>query len=1142
MSPVPISENTRKEKISALSEFANGRDIHETFRQWLSEEEAIKYELADASLRDDSVIYRTWPLENVGFNKEDLVMCQMFLDVYGSANNDDPQSYVKDPLVDGVPVPGTWRCSGVRVDARRQSGWLVQELRRGFLRNGLPWEEAHIEESLAPIVNTNSQSADGSYSSDNPRSAYVIRWRGVDPFKVQELASGLSDSTYTDVDIRGKQLTGTWYNQGVAVGVDNDGSGIVEIVLGKTRVTLHGFRNIDTSRQAEEYYLYDVPLAQGQEILSYWRNKEDNEGYSARVSGVGDRTCNLVLTASGVLSKNLTASGFAVSCDTTITVDFAWGYTETEIDTWIEGFNSAGAGVSRTLNGPVVRGDGLYDATVITTTVEYDDTKHEFEISLAVGDSVTQKINAGWNLPLSTLNTTASGYEASDPTTDDIGVTNEFRVTRNDNCTFDYLGIKTTRERTERVVEIDEDANGLGIKQTTRLGRAVSDADIATLEGNVSAGPRKRTALRARLADDNSIDYTALQEEVQKAQDDISIAKGGDAGLGTKVATGRNVDAGDLLSIAGSFTSAARKRVLVQLSANDDETFNYVVREDEVQNAEESIEVSAGASQGVGELIESGSNVDSGDLESLEVTASARERYNLSLQANDDGTYNYTLRKVTVQEVEDDIDIAIGASQGRGITVAAGSNVDPDKLVSIVETYQSGPRKTHDVTLSANDDGTFNYRIVEREVQEVEDDLDISIGASQGQGVTVAAGSNVDPDNLVAVVGSYTSGPRKTHDVSLEANGDGTFNYRIVEREVQEVDHAFTTLTDKIYEVGRGGDAGSFPNINSATHVLRSASVSGNPDNTFNWAIMAEPLYDNVQDVEDTVSAGTTYIEYGHNQASVPANPTGARVQVARITQGDNGNYNYYFVSRDIDEVTVGPFDVGSQLFNVTRSGAINSASDPTVSAPSQGTRTDVTVSPNRDGTRNWNKTERSAQAANTATFDYDETGGVLKRTAAFYRNQTSLPAVSANQRVEGFRITDDEVYDYAVITLASGTTTSVTSMKRKTTDQKMHAKWVSIPYFNLTVGSSKTRETYEGEDMWEFLAIWEQEIEETETMTFSVTPLNAETVSYDGESAVQRVGDLWIRRTVEITKGDWTHTDTHYDFIARINVDGSSA
>jgi hypothetical protein len=544
--PQRTAESIRKNTEASLKEYAEGQDIHEVFSQWIREEDAVRFQVVDETTAERGLIRRSWRLDNVEFER-DLIHVQAFLNIYGSIKNKSPQTYVDSPMVDGMVKDGRWRCVNVDLRSSGTDKWLVQELREGFIRNELNWEEAHIEELPQAIVKTNSETV-GPYDSENPKSAYAVRWRGVDPFKAQELASGLNASTYENPKVRGVELSGTWFNLGSVIIEENDGSCTIEIVLGKTRLVFESFENYNTSRAGTIYYLFDVPLSQVQTIIDYWKSGVGKEGYSGRVTGAGERTANLVLSKSDNLETNLIASGIRASCDTTIQMDFAWGYTESNIITWLEAFNTADAGVSREISGPTIRGDGMYDAVVITTTTTYDSDKHEFEIALAVGDNITRTITAGWNLALSDLNGVKSTY-----TTGSQGSTSQFQVTRKGNCTFDYIGVLA--------VESGKENSSTKGDVTVYDGRGVT-----AITPTVDTDSDVIRSFSIQTNEDDTFNYRmlvgTLYSDTKTANDTVTYGK-------TYVQEGHNVDKGDIPLFTGA------KLVLSRIVPGENDKYNY---------------------------------------------------------------------------------------------------------------------------------------------------------------------------------------------------------------------------------------------------------------------------------------------------------------------------------------------------------------------------------------------------------------------------------------------------------------------------------------------------------------------------------------------------------------------------------------
>jgi len=153
-------------------------------------------------------------------------------------NKDDGQKYysVKDPMVDQVVQPGTWRgvlVRGIQDPAVGPAGVIQQVLAYGWATS-ISWLEARLGDSLEmqPVG-----VADYKF--------LTVVFPNIALNKMQSLASALADTaSFTDPKIYGEPYEGTWYNSGVLTDSDKNGNGIITLKLSIQ------YRNIDFETSA----------------------------------------------------------------------------------------------------------------------------------------------------------------------------------------------------------------------------------------------------------------------------------------------------------------------------------------------------------------------------------------------------------------------------------------------------------------------------------------------------------------------------------------------------------------------------------------------------------------------------------------------------------------------------------------------------------------------------------------------------------------------------------------------------------------------------------------------------------------------------------------------------------------------------
>ena len=580
-------------------------------------------------------------------------------------------------------------------------------------------------------------------------------------------------------------------------------------------------------------------------------------------------------------------------------------------------------------------------------------------------------------------------------------------LSANDDGTFNYAVTEQTLKESE---ESSTSTGSAGIDTVGTVGRNVAAASLA---GIVARAARKRHSLSLSANDDGTFNYVVVEQIVELVEG--ASTDTGD-GIITVGSVGRNVDVSSLTNL---IQSAARKRHSINISANDDGTFNYSVTEQTLQEIEES-STSTG-SVGINTTGTVGRNVDADALAGI-VTRAARKRHSLSISANDDGTFNFTVIEQTVEEVTGE-----STDIGDGIltTAATGRNVDEVDLVGIVT---SAARKRHSVSLSANDDGTFNYTVTEQELKASTESSTSS--GSVGVDTTGTVGRNVDAAALVNII---TRAARKRHSLSLSANDDGTFNYTVVEQTVEHVEGASTDSGDTGLNdqgipttgaIGRNVDLTDLAGIIAcAARKRHSLSLSANDDNTFNYAVTEQELR---EAVAANVDAGNGIVTTASSGRNVDASAIEDLVTSAprkrhtiNISPNDDNTFNYSVTEQELQLVTGEILDTGNGIVTTAQTGRNVDAGDLVgivVSAARK--RHSVSLSANDDGTFNYSVTEQTVQEVEGESTD---TGDGIIITGKVGRNVdeatlTGLIASAARKRHSlNVLANDDGTFNYAI-------------------------------------------------------------------------------------------------------------------------------
>lgn len=444
-------------------------------RQVLEESRWQSFQSSDPALLNDGEVVRV--IRNV--DRKNVDDCVQFLENYTSSLNAKPVHSVTDPLIDNRPRRGLWRC----VDVISREEWserdremqvnIYQSLKEG-------WATA-IEYTTGVLLEENNMPSNtegtATWASDTPATRFAkIMLPAIDPDKVETLAATLgATTTLTDQKIGRRTYSGAWHIIYAKPRLDSeDHSGWIELFLAQPQLTLEGFEDAGTPDERTNTYALRVPEATAQTVMDGFKSLHP-VGSSARYMGHADEgLVNLVLSTSTATAEMLNLTGLRAACDTIIDIHFAWGYTSAEISAFYSLHSgSTAAGVSVEFPRPVRRSDGYFDAMVIVTTK----TASVVTITVTVGDKITRAITAAWNVSKETVSAASSTYENAER-----GSIGEFTVTRNnENCTYDYVGVLTTRtddqgvttfggvgieERVERHTGIDPSATFISIGVT----------------------------------------------------------------------------------------------------------------------------------------------------------------------------------------------------------------------------------------------------------------------------------------------------------------------------------------------------------------------------------------------------------------------------------------------------------------------------------------------------------------------------------------------------------------------------------------------------------------------------------------------------------------------------------------------------
>jgi len=722
-------------------------------------------------------------------------------------------------------------------------------------------------------------------TSDDQERHITVMWRYIDPELVHGIIETLNASTYTSVSADGEAVSGTWHRIFSAYEKQDDGTCNIILQLAEPQYTLNAYRDLETVSGADVVYLWQVPKDLAQGIMDAWKVATPTEGRQASASyDSSGGLVNITLTRFAGSPPNLTQKQ-NTACDEETTYHFAWRYTKAELGTFLANHNGTlGANMRRDIN-VRTRSDGFFDAIVTERVITFNEDKHIVQVNTVRGNHLVER-HFGWNCPMSEIDSRRTAFEVSAE-----GITSTFTVRRQDDCSFDYEGTIQVRNITTKSVDL----GGTGIQVRSLAGDALTQDELDDLATGFESAIRKRVSADIRVDDDGLASARFTETEVQKAE---TSADTGTEGVVVAVMTGRNVDAADLSDI---YETAAREQVSLELSANDDGSFNYTARKATIQKVIE--EMTTSAAEGITTSIKSGKNVDPSEIIGI-AEGGRRSRVNLSLSGNDDGTLNYTVVEQTLVEFSDDYEISGSGTTGVGVRSYVGQSVDPATLDTVVASLTASNTKSFQISVDPNDDETINYKIVESTTQAAEDSFAIPAGVTDGLGLEVATGTNKSAADVLAAVSSYSSGARKSHEMRMSLNDAGGWNYTVAERTVQKVTGAATSGAAGIAVdsfAGSNVDAAELVGIVESGAAKRvRINISTNDDGTFNYSGTKQTL----QSVEDSWSAAGTgqqiEVWFGRNLDSITEVITTDHLSEVSLdpSLNDDGTINYRAIKR----------------------------------------------------------------------------------------------------------------------------------------------------------------------------------------------------------------------------------------------------
>jgi len=873
---------------------------------------------------------------------EEFDQLNTYMRLFTWATNEEEKKYVDDPIVFGVERPGRWRrVSFESVWDQKTNGFLfIYTIALGYATSlGISGADFGDGSILTKTVRSpgDANEAGGTghtVTGDEPGIVHFVRWNNISTEKADEALAALPSSV-TDPIIGGEKRSGTFALIVSTSDTDQEtGGSFVEAVYADTKYVLNTKSDEGTTSQRTIGYIWSLPEALAQAVITGWVDETDTTGRSAIPSYSSKaKTVDLVLTAfSG--KENMTTDWIPTTKDRWRRWHFAWGYTEAELGGFIEDHDSPIATVEPAVTGKAIYSRqvniqtraGLFDSIIIESThgPHADVTKADFTITLPIGEKITKQQSYGYNLQRDEMNLDAL-KDLYDVTAKAVGRRVEFRPTRQDDDSFDYEAVITLQEDDiQDTLTISPAVAGDGATTLVMSAKGLDADEIIEVEADATLQPgiRSTVDVNFEMRDDELADARVTKRTMPEVEDS---ADSGSDGIGAKVYAASNADVGDLALLVSSedLVSGIRKRVDLDITPNgDNKSVQYKARVSTVQEATDEAAITG---TGINESVWSAKNADVGDLTTLlnaqNITSGPRKRVTLDITCADDGSTIYKVRCTELPEVEDSAS-APQDDTDSGITIGvySGKNKDIGALTALLaDTLSDSPpsrRRRVDLDLICQDDLTTTYKAEIREYPETTD------SASSGDnGITDAEyiGQATDPGDLSDLItANALKSDRLTQiSISLQSDDKGAISYRLHKRGMQEADVTIIT--------GSKGEK-------------LTTRIGQNLDKT-------------------TLSALTQPTDVG------------SEVILQGAGVDDAGNMRFNLVNRDLTEQNVTATG-GTWLEKFTKEFSVgDTGNDDLAETPAEGTAYQWQLVLDKDGSTRWEKTTVSYQSETGGSF-----------------------------------------------------------------------------------------------------------------------------------------------------------------------------
>ena len=282
--------------------------------------------------------------------------------------------YVDDPLTDNKVFPGRWRLVRVlegpkKTDSGRQG--IVQILRYGWAQE-LTWAEAMLD-------NSNDLPGHADLLGNDEENYLLVRFPNFDPAYARSAAHTFAATeTVSGPTIQGTLHSGTWnvvYCR--ARQIAEDGGYEILVLLAKPQYSLVYHTRYGTPKEETHWRCWSIPKPLVDALIADTEvNGIDGTTVTVGETGVTSEASyspesglvNLIFSQKSVNKIHMGPIVLATHCRETVTADFYYGYSASEVVAFA--LPASSAGVLTTLEGVDVDSDGLFNFRVVTRAAE----------------------------------------------------------------------------------------------------------------------------------------------------------------------------------------------------------------------------------------------------------------------------------------------------------------------------------------------------------------------------------------------------------------------------------------------------------------------------------------------------------------------------------------------------------------------------------------------------------------------------------------------------------------------------------------------------------------------------------------------------------------------------------------------------